>query len=256
MIKNNWIQYHASLKLSELIVTEELQRNIRLNRIKKIVKNFNPRSVGTLTISFRDGKYYILDGQHRAVALMQLGYKEWDCVVLEGLTVEDEGRIYKNKADSAAHNAYEKYKSDLVIKDPLTLKLKDLVESTGLQIAERKKRDALGCINDLYYCIKKDEKLLIITINLLKDNFTCEHGITGVELRGLFLFLEKAMANDIFNLNYFVSRFKSKLQGQILKLAAQTKEANYTTAHRGYALTLLHLYNFNREAKNRLSLDI
>lgn len=42
--------------------------------------------VGVLLISYRDGKYYIIDGQHRQVLLQMQGVEETLCQIITGLT--------------------------------------------------------------------------------------------------------------------------------------------------------------------------
>lgn len=66
------------------------QREVKAAKVKKIVKNFMPDIVGIGLVSFRKGKYWCLDAQHRVRAMKELGYKEIWCQVLTGLTYEEE----------------------------------------------------------------------------------------------------------------------------------------------------------------------
>ena len=49
---------------------------------------------GTLDVSYRDGRFYIIDGQHRYYAARANGIEKLLCIVRVGLTVEDEARIF------------------------------------------------------------------------------------------------------------------------------------------------------------------
>lgn len=68
----------------------EYQRVLKPEKVNKIVKNFMPDIVGIGLVSFRNGKFYGLDAQHRIEAMKKLGYTEMLCQVLVGLTYEEE----------------------------------------------------------------------------------------------------------------------------------------------------------------------
>lgn len=66
------------------------QRELKPSKVNKIVKDFIPDIVGIGLVSFRGGKFWGLDAQHRIEAMKKLGYKEMLCQVLTGLTYEEE----------------------------------------------------------------------------------------------------------------------------------------------------------------------
>jgi hypothetical protein len=47
----------------------DYQRTLDVNRVKRIVANFNPNLVNPIKVSLRNGKYYVFDGQHTLAAL-------------------------------------------------------------------------------------------------------------------------------------------------------------------------------------------
>ena len=55
-----------------------------------MVKNFVPDIMGVGLVSFRNGKFWGIDAQHRIEALKKMGYTEMLCQVLTGLTYEQE----------------------------------------------------------------------------------------------------------------------------------------------------------------------
>ena len=81
------------------------QRNVHTTSVNKIAKAFDWARVGLPKLSYRDGKYYIIDGQHRLAA-----FKLWctenmqspmiECEVLDGLTAAQEATLF------AAQNNY------------------------------------------------------------------------------------------------------------------------------------------------------
>ena len=66
------------------------QRELKMSKVNKIANNFMPDIVGIGLVSFRNGKFYCLDAQHRVKAMEKNGYAEMLCQVLTGLTYEEE----------------------------------------------------------------------------------------------------------------------------------------------------------------------
>ena len=60
-----------SIKMSDLRVSPRSQRELNENRVKKILDSLDIDRLGTLTVSHRDGLYWIIDGQHRFHALRE-----------------------------------------------------------------------------------------------------------------------------------------------------------------------------------------
>lgn len=93
-VKKGAVQTLPELELKKIpldsIKFAEYQRDVKLSKVNKIVKNFVPDILGVGLVSFRDGKFWGVDTQHRIEALKKLGYKEILCQVLTGLTYEQE----------------------------------------------------------------------------------------------------------------------------------------------------------------------
>ena len=74
------------------------QRKIDPRTVKKIVDEFDPRLLEEIVVSFRGGRYHVVDGQHRISALKLMNGGA-DCVVpckvANGLTYEQEASLYK-----------------------------------------------------------------------------------------------------------------------------------------------------------------
>lgn len=73
------------------------QRNISVRFVKQIIENFNPNALDPVHVSYREGKYYVIDGQHTVVALEGInGGNPVDipCIIHKGMTYTDEARYY------------------------------------------------------------------------------------------------------------------------------------------------------------------
>lgn len=84
------------LNTKDLIVNGKAQRELQPWKVKKIVKEFNPLLVNPIKVSFRNGKYYVFDGQHTMEALKEVsnGNCPVRCVVYYGLTEADEAELF------------------------------------------------------------------------------------------------------------------------------------------------------------------
>ena len=80
------------------------QRVINHKRVQDIVKKFNVHKLGTIKVSFRDGKYHVYDGQHRLMILKIINNSKEcmvPCEVHYGLTYEDEARLFAEQYEGA-----------------------------------------------------------------------------------------------------------------------------------------------------------
>lgn len=83
------------------IVTEEYQRVLNMKNVAGIVRDFDPAKLGVLVVSRRrDGTYSILDGQHRLAALRRLGFTAANCIVLEGMTIQQEADYFRRQNEN------------------------------------------------------------------------------------------------------------------------------------------------------------
>jgi len=84
------------LNTKDLIVNSKAQRELQPWKVKKIVKEFNPLLVNPIKVSFRNGKYYVFDGQHTREVLKVVNGGDCPvrCVVYYGLTEADEADLF------------------------------------------------------------------------------------------------------------------------------------------------------------------
>ena len=63
----------------------------------KIIREWNPRKITPVIVSFRDGTFNIVDGQHHTEAARQMaGGRDVDvpCIIHTGLTYQEEAQMY------------------------------------------------------------------------------------------------------------------------------------------------------------------
>ena len=91
---------------SKLIYPREIyQRGVERKRVELIAKDFNEYIVNEPKVSFRNGRYYVMDGQHTIEGCILLNGGEDRpilCKVYTGLTMEQETLLFAEQNGHAA----------------------------------------------------------------------------------------------------------------------------------------------------------
>lgn len=79
-----------------LTAVSQYQRQTDMHRVREIVANFDERIANEPKVSYRDGKYFVFDGQHTLLARMILngGHVPVLCKVYYDLSAEDEAYLF------------------------------------------------------------------------------------------------------------------------------------------------------------------
>jgi len=136
--------------LNEIEVAE-YQRGVSLVKVRNIVSHFNPNAVGLLLLSYRDDRYWIVDGQHRLMALLKLGATKWKCEVFVDLNYQQEARMFRDRNTSKKPTPANRFVADLEANDPRAIAIKNIVESEGYNISFNQKNGnyAIAAISSL-----------------------------------------------------------------------------------------------------------
>lgn len=112
---------------------DEYQRILHSEEVEKIVKDFLPGKLGVLEVSEReDGRYAVIDGQHRMAALRRLGYKYARCNVVHGLSVQDEAYNFTHQRDNTKNlTARDNFKSSVIAGEEASTKINYILTKNG-----------------------------------------------------------------------------------------------------------------------------
>ena len=176
VIQPNWTT--RLINSSQLKSKQNYQRNINTAFVQKIVSEFDPNKVDPVHVSYRDGKYYIIDGQHTVAALeIANGNKPVDviCIVHKGMTYTDEASYYVEQYEKKHRHTYNemtmaRYEAGEKLPCEIALKVKnvggrlpyDKSAKTGMKIGAVKK------VTTLY---QKDSDHTILAIKCLVDAY-------------------------------------------------------------------------------------
>lgn len=120
-------------------------------KVNKIKSEFDPDQVKPVVVSFRDGKYYIVDGQHTSLALYELNGEDGAtliyCDVREGLTYQQEAQLFYDwNTNGRLPSAADKIWALVCAGDENAVAFKDLIERCGYTFG-RKAFNAISPIN-------------------------------------------------------------------------------------------------------------
>ena len=96
------VKYHnpgVSRDLSTAKLTSGLpyQRPVETEDVDKLIAKWNPCLLTPIVVSFRDGNFNVVDGQHRIAAMRKMaggGDVTVPCIIYTGLTYEQEAELY------------------------------------------------------------------------------------------------------------------------------------------------------------------
>lgn len=170
------------------------QRNFNAKRAQKIADEFDERIANEPKVSYRDGRYFVFDGQHTIAARKLLNNGEdvsIKCRVYFGMTEQDEALLFAQQFGvSAPLSAGARIRAQIFGGDPIAIAFLEANKSIGIQLDydQERGRNRIGCIQtafDAYQKIGEDRYMEAMHIlntvwNGEPDSFRAENviGIT------------------------------------------------------------------------------
>lgn len=146
---------HRVVKLDELNIDPSYQRRAEPEDVAAIADNYNPALLGQITVTERrigNGriKLYVVDGQHRVLALRRMGIAAVLCYMVPTKSVEEEARLFHllNTTAKAVH-AFDLFKARLKYGDETASEISQIVHGEGLLLSLSKERNTIAAVNAL-----------------------------------------------------------------------------------------------------------
>lgn len=197
------------LNTKDLVSSQPYQRDIDQKEVAYLVSNFDPHKFGVIKVSYRDGVYYVFDGQHRITAFKIVnGNRDGfvRCEVHYGLTYEDEARYFADQYLGAKKvDIVYRWRALFEAKEEPVYTIVTSVRAVGIEVKFTKSKAANRIIafkqlNDMWNKAKSEETLRILT--LLKK--TWETDINGFDgniilgMREFFLTYSEEIVDETF----------------------------------------------------------
>lgn len=144
------------LNSKELIIPKNYQRRLRAARVARIVANFDERIANEPKVSYRDGHFFVFDGQHTVSARKARNHGKdllIRCKVFRGLTEQDEALLFAQQTgESAKLTPSAQLRALLQGRDPKAMAFRNATEEAGFHIGFESARGSrrIVCINTAF----------------------------------------------------------------------------------------------------------
>lgn len=179
-----------NVKLGEMTVSDRAQRSLKPARVEQILSAIDLDALGEPVLSFRGDRYYIIDGQHRVRALASWLGDGWEnqelkCKVFEGMTEQEEARMFRLLNTVLGSTAFDKFKVGITEGREEETRIKSIVEAAGLFIARGRKERAGGisAIGALRKAYQLSPKSLMFSLKLASESYG-DAGLEGSIIEG------------------------------------------------------------------------
>lgn len=107
----------ASVPVSLMELDHSYQRVLGTT-VRKLLREWNNDKCDFLYVSYRDNKFYIIDGQHRYQVAKHLNITELPCIIFTGLTRCDEALMFAQQQDNVNRlSPYDTFKANITCGD-------------------------------------------------------------------------------------------------------------------------------------------
>ena len=246
-----------SLPLYKLNVTETSQRDkLNKKKINDIIKDFDPNLLGIITVSYRDGKWYIIDGQHRAIALNTIFGDEYlvDCKVIRNIPQQKESIYFVKLNDSSTPLQYaDKAKGLFYGEDETIVTLSNLCKKNGVDLGIFKDNRAtadsrITAVKALVVTYKKigEEKTdrLIKLLNDTWDGKSTAFKQEMIKAVGVILSLYGRELDD----NKFIKKLGKVNPAELIRMAKSDRVTNAKTEAKIARIMVNNYYNKGKGA--------
>lgn len=149
----------ARFKVKDLRLHHEANREQRPTRVRELVRDMNLRGLGVFAV-WRSGRdFFIIDGQHRKLALEELGLGDYqvNCVIFDDLTFAEACETFLIWNSSLSVRPYDKWDKGWKAGLADCVGLKEIVEEVGLRMSQGTKDGGFSAVDAGRSVWKKDE---------------------------------------------------------------------------------------------------
>lgn len=128
----------AYIPLTELRLDDAYQR-AQQNTLKALSREWDVNKCETIQVSYRDGVFYITDGQHRYLAAIENGETHLVAEIRSGLTQEDEARLFVEQNKNVKPlSPYDTFNGNILIGDPVDTAISELCKKYNIVVSGAK----------------------------------------------------------------------------------------------------------------------
>lgn len=231
------------------------QRPVNPKEVERLIREWDERLLDPIIVSFRDGKFYVVDGQHRIVAMRQMNGGKGvmvNCKVYSGLTYEQEADLCY-KLDKAKKRLSLSQSTNALVEsgtDAEAVEIRRLLEGCGYAWALGKKAGkqneivATRAVFNAYRFLGRSAFTRLFSImRATWDGDT--RSLTAVMISGMALFL-KTYETELDD-RAFIKRLSAVDPDEIIRRGKGDFSTGNTALR--YARVILEKFNGQRGSK-------
>jgi hypothetical protein len=173
--------------ISDIKVNPRAQRDLRPGWAAQIAADFDPDRFTPPLISLRDGKHYVIDGQHRIEAMKVMGWhdQQVQCWVYEDMTEAQEADLFLWHNNRRSVGAFDKFQTAVVAERDVEVDINRIVLANGLKVAQSQS-GGIGAVGALRTVYGYGPATLGRTLRIIRDSYG-DDGFKGEVIRGVGL---------------------------------------------------------------------
>lgn len=241
------------LHVSNLIVDPNVQRGLDRKRVTKIADDLDLNAVGVITVSHRgNGSYHVIDGQHRVEALRLAGgeSEKVECRIFDGLSIEEEARLFRLLNNTAKLQALDKFKIRVVEGEPIAVAISHTLNKHGWRLAGGAADGCFSAVAAIERIWQREQTAVertIVTITRAWGHAPA--AVNGLLVEGIGLvYARYGNAIDDKSMADRLARYPGGA-GRLIGAARGIAETYRFTVSTGIADLVVELYNSQRKTK-------
>lgn len=235
-----------------IVPRETYQRNFDDRRARKIASEFDERIANEPKVSFRDGKYYVFDGQHTIAARKLLNDGEdlqVKCKVFFDMTEQEEALLFAQQTGiSAQLSAGVRVRALIYGNDPDATAFKNATESVGLRLDydQTNGHNRIPCISTAFSVFKKlGEEQYKETLRIVLGAWNGEpHSLRRENITGISRFIN--LYHDVYKPKRLIEQLR---RVDPLTIYREGRAAGTSfTGYKKYLNQVYRIYNGSQRA--------
>lgn len=250
----------AYLNISDICLAD-YQRPVNEVKVSRIAGSYEPHKDRPIEVSYREGRYYCFDGQHRLLVHKMLGRNTIQAQIHEGLTYEQEASLFSRQHDNEQRvNSKDRWGASVKAgaESPKTKEIIDISKACGFRVStnDYSVENTICCVQELQTIYDKyGAKGLKTVLEFVKLTWDGLPGNTNrIILRAISLIYKYCGDDMLVSPRWKLVIMKlSKISPRFLMREASRNERR---GGKGVARQIIEYYNKGLATRSKNRLDI